>query len=932
VRYRLRTLGQLSLCPDDPDASSVLSDSKSLALLAYVAAAPGRRARRSHLADLLWPHSDPGHARSSLRQAIYYLSQKAEDGLTLSDEGVVAPNPRKLRVDLWRFEEALEEEDWERAVGLYEGPFLGDYSVEGAREFEGWSEAQNERIWSGLKVAYYRIVDEATEAGDFERAIRHARAYVELNPLDETAQRTLIRTQMAAGDRVEAYRSYERYRALLREELGTEPGEELEARVERLRSQLFRAPVVESPAGPRAGSGPGEVDESDGASAREPDGAGAGTGGTGGAPERLLPAGGLRPAVVAASVGIGVVLGALAGSALTVAMGAGSGGESAAGDRTWTAAEGRLLARGGRGELREIEVHEGHARVRPTDTQWKTYRSPDGGRRLIVVRSPDGAHVAVTDTRTGDTLRMLADGEPDEVPMGWGPAGRRALYWESQRVRQDRGFVRHLRIADVETGRTRPVEGAPDLGSPFQATWSPLGPWIAFRGEDGAGEADIYLTRADGSGVRRLTPDPGEERAPAWSPDGRRLAYVSLDGEDGDGDLRVVGVDGEGREELTHGSADDRSPVWLSSRHLAFLSDREGGTDVWLMDLQTRELRRLTSRGDYRDLRPVEVPARSGPVQRVEITPRPDTVAPGQRLQLGVRAWTADGGSVPADLLPLGWSTTSPSVARIIDEATARVEGVGAASLVADAGGWTADTLRVRSRQLASRSAELAIREQWAEFPDPDRWIVFGTPEPYVTGGEGAAPAFVNNGDANYGSGVVSRDGLRLEGGRTVEFRASLPFTGRHYQSVEVGLSPSTPENGVEAWSGPDGRRISVKFSGRPGGARAGISTPEGRWRVPLPSAPEAWHRYALQIEADGRISYVVDGRLMWRSPEPAVGRLLGRQVHLLVAGRSLHTEMKVGEVSVWRAERYVFDPTPDVAGGDVGGAGAADDGARIER
>lgn len=50
---------------------------------------------------------------------------------------------------------------------------------------------------------------------------------MELNPLDETAQRTLIRAQRAAGGRVGAYRSYERYRTLLREELGAEPGEEL---------------------------------------------------------------------------------------------------------------------------------------------------------------------------------------------------------------------------------------------------------------------------------------------------------------------------------------------------------------------------------------------------------------------------------------------------------------------------------------------------------------------------------------------------------------------------------------------------------------------------------------------------------------------------------------------------------------------------------
>lgn len=945
--YHLRTLGRLSLHPDAPDASPVLSDSKSLALLAYLAAAPGRRARRSHLAALLWPHSDRDRARASLRQALYYLSRKAGDRLTLSDDGVVAPDTRKLSVDLWSFDRALEEDEWERAVELYGGPFLGDYDVRGAREFEGWREAQNERVWGGLKAAYYRIVEQATDTGDLEKAVRYARDYVGLNPLDETAQRTLIRAQLAAGDRVGAYRSYERYRSLLREELGEEPGEELEARVEELRDRLFEAPVADVPDGPAVAGGPG-------GSGSEPDGsrgvgtAGVGSGaaggggdvGAGGGPEetesvaeRLLPSGPVRPGALTAAMVAGVLLGALLGSALVTMLDGAGGGRASGGDGTWTGAEGRLLAVTAGNERREVVIREGHARVRPTDLAGRVHPSPDGDRLLRVLRTPGGADLAVTDAESGDTVRVVADGQPDEAPLAWGPSGRRVLYWEGERVRGDRGFVRHLRIANLETGDVRAVEGAPDLGAPIRtvASWSPLGPWIAFQGEDESAEADIYVARADGGGLRRLTPDRGEERHPAWSPDGRRLAYTALGDEGADGDLSVIGVDGDGREMLTRGSTDDRHPEWLSSRHVAFLSDRGGGTDVWLMDLQTRKLRRLTSDGDYDALRALDVPARSAPLRRLRIVPRYDTVSPGQHLRLDARAWTAGGNTVPSDLVPLAWGATDTSVVRVRGDSTARVLRAGSARLVADAGGWTADTLLLASRPLVARRPELAFRERWSDGISSDRWTVFGSPEPYVTeaadatlassGTPRTARAFVNNGDANYSSGVVSRPEFDLEGARTVEFRAALPFTRRHYQGVVVGLAARGPETAGESWARADAEKIALRFGGNPRGAHAAVTAPEGRWRVPLPSEAGDWHRYALQVDDDGRVAYVVDGRLLWRSPTPVVGPLRGRRLRLLLGGRSLHTELMVGEIRVWRGVRFGYAPHPELVSGE-GGAG----------
>ena len=55
---------------------------------------------------------------------------------------------------------------------------------------------------------------------------------------------------------------------------------------------------------------------------------------------------------------------------------------------------------------------------------------------------------------------------------------------------------------------------------------------------------------ADGSGQRNLTRNPGNDYAGVWSPDGRKIAFVS--NRDGDAEIYVMNADGSGQRRLTH--------------------------------------------------------------------------------------------------------------------------------------------------------------------------------------------------------------------------------------------------------------------------------------------------------------------------------------------------------------------------------------------
>jgi hypothetical protein len=139
----------------------------------------------------------------------------------------------------------------------------------------------------------------------------------------------------------------------------------------------------------------------------------------------------------------------------------------------------------------------------------------------------------------------------------------------------------------------RPV---PVGGSSENPAWSPGWTHLVFQ-NNMAGDWEIYRVPAGCRGategpssaaqecaVERLTDSAGDDLLPAWSPDGRRIAFVSL--RDGNPEIYVMLADGSQPTRLTFAPGGDWRPAWLpDSRHLVFTSDREGSNDIYLMEV-----------------------------------------------------------------------------------------------------------------------------------------------------------------------------------------------------------------------------------------------------------------------------------------------------------------------------------------------------------
>jgi Tol biopolymer transport system component len=132
-----------------------------------------------------------------------------------------------------------------------------------------------------------------------------------------------------------------------------------------------------------------------------------------------------------------------------------------------------------------------------------------------------------------------------------------------------------------------------DGGGDVQAVRSPNRTRIAFSSSR-SGSYDLYVMDADGGNPRRITVDPGSEGEPAWTPDGARLVYTAAP-RGGIPQLVSVRADGSEPRPLTASPGGNRSPeVSPDGRRVAFVSTRDGNSEIYETDIDGGEARRIT--------------------------------------------------------------------------------------------------------------------------------------------------------------------------------------------------------------------------------------------------------------------------------------------------------------------------------------------------
>lgn len=133
--------------------------------------------------------------------------------------------------------------------------------------------------------------------------------------------------------------------------------------------------------------------------------------------------------------------------------------------------------------------------------------------------------------------------------------------------------------------------------------WSPDGKRVAFRSYRSGYDGEIWVVNADGSAPVNLTPNalPAtfDNRHPDWSPDGRSIVFASTIG--GDWGIWVMNADGTGKRQLTNTPELDAEPAWSpDGNSIAFRRSDATGSDIMIVPAAGGEARRIAMAGDQR--------------------------------------------------------------------------------------------------------------------------------------------------------------------------------------------------------------------------------------------------------------------------------------------------------------------------------------------
>ena len=232
--------------------------------------------------------------------------------------------------------------------------------------------------------------------------------------------------------------------------------------------------------------------------------------------------------------------------------------------------------------------------------------SRGSGNFYAPVWSGDSSRIAYVGDVKGQGSKVFISGVRDSSPAklsdieavevgDWSSDGESVVFSSNDKER----LGIHVRNPDGVNQRQM------TCGKDYGAKWSPDSKRLAFISER-EGNPDIYVMERDAEDelcpntkdsrkdVLRLTETDESESDISWSPDSRNILFVSE--RDGNKEIYVMESSGNKQIRLTFNEKADYSPVWSpDGRTIAFVSELDGDADIFTMDSSGQNQTRITN-------------------------------------------------------------------------------------------------------------------------------------------------------------------------------------------------------------------------------------------------------------------------------------------------------------------------------------------------
>lgn len=180
------------------------------------------RQRRTYIAGILWPDVRDEQALTRLRTTLWRIRRLAPGLLDANEHTVeLGPDVSVDVADLLSVGRRLVEAGLEGVGAAQNFDTLIDAAELLLGWYDDWVITERERLGQLRVHALEHLVDDLVRAGRFSEALQAATAAVSLDPLRESTHRAVIRVYLAEGNPASARRQFDRYRQLLRAELGS---------------------------------------------------------------------------------------------------------------------------------------------------------------------------------------------------------------------------------------------------------------------------------------------------------------------------------------------------------------------------------------------------------------------------------------------------------------------------------------------------------------------------------------------------------------------------------------------------------------------------------------------------------------------------------------------------------------------------------------